>query len=88
MIISFLLNTIVLVLGAIFSLFAVVTTLPTVAGFNIDAALVTGMAELNTFFVAFWPIWIMFQGFLAILLYFSLKLILRFFLGHRAPSGN
>lgn len=88
MIIAFLFNLIVIVIGAIFSLLPIVETLPTINGFDIDAAMVTGIGSLNAFFAAFWPIKIMFQGFLVILGYHALKMGLRFLIGHRAPGHD
>lgn len=88
MIVAFFINIIVLVLAAIFSLFPVVSTLPTVGGFDIDTALVSGMGEMNTFMASFWPLKDLMLGFLALMLYYSVKIVLRFFLGHRAPAGS
>lgn len=88
MIIAFLFNLIVLIIGAIFSILPQVTTLPTIAGFDIDAALVSGMGEVNAFFNAFWFAKYMFGGFLVLMSYYSLKLIIRFIVGHRAPGSH
>lgn len=88
MIIAFLFNLIVLIISAVFSILPQVTTLPTIAGFDIDAALVTGMGEVNAFFTAFWFAKYMFLGFLVLMSYYSLKLIIRFIVGHRAPGSH
>jgi hypothetical protein len=86
MIINLLVNFIVLVFGALFSFFPVVLKLPTVFGFDIDTAMAAGMGSLNTFMTSFWPIKYMFMGFLAIMAYYGLKMIVTFLLGHRAPG--
>ena len=84
MIITLLINLIVIILGTIFSWLPVVTTLPNIAGYDIDSALVSGVGQLYNFMNTFWPIKIMFQGFLFLLLYYISKFILRFFIGHRS----
>lgn len=86
MIINLLLNVIVLFLGAIFSWLPQVTLLPNVAGADIDTALMTGVGQLNTFMNAFWPIYIMFQGFIFLMGYYAVKVVVRFFIGHRTPG--
>jgi len=86
MILDFILNFVLLIVGAIFSFLPIVSTLPTIGGFDIDSQMVLGMGYLNSFFTAFWPVAVMFQGFLVIMLYYALKMLLRFFLGHRAPG--
>lgn len=85
MIVMLILNVLVLILGAVFSWLPQVTTLPSIVGFDIDTALVTGVGQMHAFFVSFWPVYIMFQGFLVLMGYYALKLAIRFFLGHRAP---
>lgn len=86
MIINLFLNVVVLILGAVFSWLPQITTLPNIVDYDIDTALVTGVGQLKSFLQAMWPIGVMFQGFLAILFYFTIKIILRFFLGHRSPT--
>lgn len=88
MIVAFLFNLIVLVVGAIFSLLPQVTTLPTVNGFDIDAALVIGVGQLKTFATAFWPLMYMFYGALFIMAYYALKQGVKFLIGHRAPGSH
>lgn len=88
MIIAFLFNLIVLVVGAVFSLLPTVDTLPTIFGFNIDAALVSGVGALNTFTNTFWPIRDLLGGFFFLMGYYAFKIGLRFLLGHRAPGGH
>jgi ABC-type phosphate/phosphonate transport system permease subunit len=86
MIINLLIGLITLILGAIFSWLPIVTTLPTIAGFDIDGALVTGMGQFNTFVTTFWPLDYMFKAFLVLMGYYGLKMLITFFLGHRAPG--
>ena len=86
MITNLAISFVVLVLGSIFSWLPQVTSLPTIAGYDIDTALVTGMGQVNVFFQAFWPLAYMFYGFLAIMGYFALKLVVKFFFGSRAPT--
>jgi hypothetical protein len=79
-------NLVVLILGAVFSWLPEVKTLPTIGGFDIDGALVTGMGQVHTFFSTFWVLQYMFYGFLALMGYYALKMAVTFFLGHRAPG--
>lgn len=88
MIITLILNAIVILLLAIFSGLDDITVLPTILGFNIDSALVSGMGYINTFMVAFWPLRLMFDGFLILMGYYAIKMVLTFILGHRAPGGR
>lgn len=88
MIVSLILNFIVLIVGVLFSWTDRVTSLPTIAGYNIDAALVQGMGYTKTFFQTFWPLSIMFQGFLVLMSYYMVKMVLRLFLGSRAPANH
>ncbi len=86
MILTLLLNFLVLIVGVVFSWLPKVTALPTINGYDIDAALVTGMGYVQTFFTTFWPLQIMFNGFLVLMAYYIVKMTLRFFLGHRSPG--
>lgn len=88
MIITLLLNLVVLILGVIFSWLPVVTSLPEIMGYDIDGALVTGVGYMQTFFYTFWPFQIIFQGFLILMVYYTIKIVLKFFLGHRAPGQH
>jgi len=85
MIVAFLFNLIVLVIGSIFIILPQVTTLPTVGGLDIDAAMVTAIGQLKVYMTAFWPLQHFFTGFLFLLGYFALKMVVKFLLGHRAP---
>ena len=64
-----------------------VDTLPTILGYDIDAALSGGVAMVHSLSGLFWPIWYMFLGALSVLGYHVLKMVLRMFLGHRAPGA-
>jgi len=87
MIINLILNVVVLILGAIFSWLPQVTVLPNIVGYDIDTALNNGIGQMYVFFNAFWPLEIMFQGFLFLLGYYAIKMVLKFFLGSRAPAS-
>lgn len=87
MITNLVINIFVLVVGALFSFFPQVTVLPTIGGFDIDAALVTAMGQLNTLMATFWPLYILMQGALFLLIYFAVKIGIKFLIGHRTP-GN
>ena len=86
MIVNLLINLVVLIIGSIFSWLPQVTTLPTIGGFDIDSAMVTGVSQLKQFMVPFWPISYMFAGFLFLMGYYSLKIGINFFFGHRTPG--
>jgi hypothetical protein len=86
MITNLLLNFVVLILGAVFSFLPVVTSLPSVGSFDLDSALVSGVAQLHTVFLTFWPLKYLVEGFLILMGYYVVKMIITFFLGHRAPG--
>ena len=77
-----------LILGAIFSWLPQISTLPTIGGFDIDGALITGVGQLNTFMTTFWPIQYLLYGFMALMTYYGFMMLVRFFIGHRAPGGK
>jgi hypothetical protein len=85
MLIIFALNVIVLGFGAIFLWLPVVTTLPQIVGYNIDGALVQGMGYVNTVLGAIWPLMYVFLGMLSLMTYYTIKMGVKFLLGHRAP---
>lgn len=88
MIVTLLLNILVLIIGVIFSWLPDVTTLPAILGYDIDGALTTGVGYAHTFFVTFWPLEILFQGFLLLMLYYIIKITIRTFLGSRGPGHS
>lgn len=73
-------------LSAAFSWLPKITTLPTILGVDIDGQLSSGMASFYGFANVFWPIKDVFLGALVLFAYYGIKMILRFFLGHRAPA--
>jgi len=78
-------NVFVLFLGSIFIWLPQITTLPIILGFDIDSALVTGVGQFKTLATTFWPWLYVFYGLLVLLGYFSIKQVIKFFLGSRAP---
>jgi hypothetical protein len=86
MIINLLIDLVIYILGALLFLLPDVTKFPSIMGFDIDTALVSGIGQLQTFMLAFWPLKIMFGGFLFLMGYYALKIGLRFIIGHRAPA--
>jgi hypothetical protein len=85
MLIALILNLIVATFGIVFSWLPQVTTLPIIFGFDTDGAMVTGMGQFNTLASSVWALQYLFNGFLFIVAYFILKIILKFFLGSRTP---
>ncbi len=85
MIIQAILDLITDFLTAIFSWLPQVNTLPTIGGFDIDTTLSSGMGGFYSFIHVFWPIEIMFKGFLFIMGYYTIKIVLRLFMGSRSP---
>lgn len=81
-----LLNAVVGLLNILLSWLPTISTLPEVFGYDIDSQLVSGMGMFNTFAGAFWPVSIVFSGFLFLAGYYFIKMVLKFFLGHRAPG--
>ena len=76
------------ILAAIFAWLPSVTTLPTIGGYNIDTALAQGIGMFYTYAGVVWPVWDVFLGFLFLIGYYTLKMVLKFFLGHRAPGSH
>jgi hypothetical protein len=74
------------VLTAAFSWLPKVDALPHILGVDIDAQLSSGVGMLYAFSSAVWPIADVFEGLLVLLGYYGIKMIMRFFLGHRAPQ--
>lgn len=73
-------------LSILFSWTGVVTSLPSIGGYDLDTALIGGVAEFQTYANSVWPIRDVFIGFGFMLGYYFLKMVLKFFLGHRAPG--
>jgi amino acid transporter len=87
MITSIFIGIIVSLISTVFSMLPTVTTLPTIAGYDVDGALVTGMGEFTHFIQDVWPIYDVFLGFLVLMGYFGIKMLLKAVLGSRAPGS-
>jgi len=87
MIVNLILNVLVGILNTLFSVFPTVTTLPSIAGADLDGSLVAGVSFLRRLMVVFFPIQIIFEGFLFLMGYYFAKAVLKIFLGSRTP-GN
>ena len=85
MILGFLLKSLVALVAAIFSIFPTVDKIPSIGGFDIDTELLKGIGTLNTILDTFWPLKILMNGFLFILAYYGVKILIRLFLGSRSP---
>lgn len=88
MIVVFLFNTIIAILTIIFGWLPDVLTLPTINGYDIDSAFTTGMGQLNTIMTSVWVLQYLVGGFLAIMGYHLIKMILKFILGARSPHHS
>lgn len=85
MIINYLVSFLTSIIGIVFSWLPHVDTLPVFMGYDIDAALVSGMGTLYAFADAVWPIKYVLVGLLILMSYYSFKLVLTFIFGNRAP---
>jgi hypothetical protein len=83
----FFINIIVAILSIIFGWLPDVVTLPTINGFDIDSAFISGMGQLNTIMTSVWVLQYLFGGFLAIMGYHLIKMVLKFILGSRSPHN-
>lgn len=72
-------------LTVVFSWLPTVTTLPQILGVDVDTYLVQAVGYFYSVTSAIWPLYDLFQGVLFWVGYLVLKMVLRFFLGHRAP---
>ena len=72
-------------LNAVFSFLPKIEALPTILGVNVDQLLVLGVGYFLTFADSFWMIGDVFTAALIIYGYKALMMVLRFFIGHRAP---
>lgn len=88
MIIVFLINTLIAILTIIFGWLPDVVKLPSIVGYDIDSALVTGMGQINTIMKSIWVLQYLIGGFLVIMGYHLIKLVLKFILGSRAPHNT
>lgn len=88
MIIQLIITSLVSIVNLITSFLPNITTLPSIGGYDIDTALVSGVGMFYTYTEAVWPIAVVFQGFLFLLTYYSVKMIFKFLFGHRAPGSH
>lgn len=88
MLVQFFIQVIITLLEIVFSWMPDVTTLPTIGGYDIDAALVTGVGSFKEYITVVWPIAVVFEGLMFLLGYYFLKMILKFFFGQRAPGAH
>lgn len=88
MLVHLILDIIETAAGALFSILPKIETLPNILGVDIDATLITGVGAFKAFITAIWPIQIVFEGLLFLLVYYILKNSLRLLLGHRTPVAN
>jgi len=76
------------IINTVFSFLPIVNTLPTIGGYDLDTALVGGVAQFHTYIQAFWYIGDVFTGYLILLVYFGAKMLLKLLLGSRAPGRH
>lgn len=88
MIITKLLLIIATAITALVSWLPIVTTLPPIAGYDIDTALVNGVGQAYNFFEVMWVVKDVLLGALFLWGFYGLMLGVRLFLGHRAPPIN
>jgi hypothetical protein len=88
MVLQLLAQIILGILTILFGWLPQITTLPPIGGYDIDTALVNGVGFFYTYANAVWPVEVAFQGFLFLMGYYLLKMLLKFFLGHRAPGTH
>lgn len=86
MIVNLLIQAVIILLAVITSWLPTVTTLPEIVGYDIDTALVNGVGQLRTVIQSFWVFGIVLDGLLVLMLYYIAKVLLRMFIGHRAPG--
>jgi TRAP-type mannitol/chloroaromatic compound transport system permease small subunit len=85
MLISKLLELILNIFMALFFFLPSVSKLPSIAGYDIDTALVTGVGQAYNFAGVVWPIWDVLLGALFLWTFHGLMLFVKLLLGHRAP---
>lgn len=87
MLITSLLGVILNVVVAICFFLPSVTALPTIGGYDIDSALTTGVGQAYQFASVVWPIWDVLMGALVLWGFHGLMMLVKFILGHRAPTA-
>lgn len=86
MIVQAIINVFFILLGAILSWLPTIEKLPTINGYDIDTALNTGVSYFYAVASGFKPLGLVFAGFIVLISYYTIKMVLKFFLGHRAPG--
>lgn len=72
-------------LTTVFSWLPSITMLPTIGGVDVDTYLVQAVGFFYSFTSAFWPIGDLYQGVMVYVGYLTIKMVLKFIIGHRAP---
>ena len=88
MIIGAFLQVLTAIAAIILSWLPTVTTIPHIAGYDIDAALVSGVGSFYAFVGYFWMFADLWYGFLVLMGYYTIKMVLKVFLGHRAVGHH
>lgn len=88
MLIQALLGAVIDFINALVGWLPLVDKLPTVLGFNLDGALVMAVGMMRTLFTTFWVLGIVFEGFIALMGYYSIKMIAKLLLGSRTPINT
>jgi hypothetical protein len=86
MIFSYLIKFVLSILFAFLDWLPDVKTFPTIGGFDIDGALVTGLGYVRTFTQTFWLFDYVLVAFLSLMGYYIVKMVVRLVLGSRAPG--
>jgi hypothetical protein len=86
MLISKLLTLIANVIAAMLSFLPTVLVLPTINGYDIDSALVTGVGQAYNFANYIWPVRDVLLGAVVLWAFHGLMIFVRLLLGHRAPA--
>lgn len=87
MVTTLVISVIIAFFSEIFSMFPVVTALPTIGGYNIDAALQSAAGEIHQYVTDVWVVRDVLIGALVLWGYYGIKMILKIVLGSRAPGG-
>lgn len=88
MLINSILTVIANILTAVLSFLPAVTVLPTIAGYDIDTALVTGVGQTYRFASTVWPIWDVLLGALFLWTFHGIMIFVKLIIGHRAPVSQ
>lgn len=76
------------ILNVTFSWLPKVETLPTILGVDVDTQLLFGVHLINRLSELFWMMGDLVAAAKIMLGYYVIKMVLRFFLGHRAPGAK